>query len=127
MQFGFMPRRGTSDAIFVVHQLQEKHLTKERNLYVAFADLEKAFNQVPCEVLWWVMKCLLIPERLIVTVQAMYAGAKSRVCVNNSFSTDFEVQVGVHQGSVLSPLLVTIVLEALSRDFHTGCPWASGR
>ena len=31
--------------------------------------------------------------------------------------------VGVHQGSVLSPLLFIIVLEALSRQFRTGCPW----
>ena len=30
--------------------------------------------------------------------------------------------MGVHQGSVLSPLLF-IVLEALSREFRTGCPW----
>lgn len=33
--------------------------------------------------------------------------------------------VGVHQGSVLTPLLfiIMIVLEALSREFRTGCPW----
>ena len=29
----------------------------------------------------------------------------------------------IHQGSVLSPLLFIIVLEALSREFRTGCPW----
>ena len=33
------------------------------------------------------------------------------------------MNVGVHQGSVLSPLLFIIVLEALSRDFRTGVPW----
>ena len=31
--------------------------------------------------------------------------------------------MGVHQGSALSPLLFIIVLEALSREFRTGCPW----
>ena len=31
--------------------------------------------------------------------------------------------VGVHQGSVLSPLLFILVLEALSREFCTGVPW----
>ena len=36
---------------------------------------------------------------------------------------EFGVRVGVHQRSVLSPLLFIIVLEALSREFHTGCPW----
>ena len=33
------------------------------------------------------------------------------------------MKVGVHQGSVLSPLLFIIVLEALSREFSTGLPW----
>ena len=37
------------------------------------------------------------------------------------YSEEFEV-VGVHQGSVLSPLLFIIVLEALSREFRSGVP-----
>ena len=32
------------------------------------------------------------------------------------------MKVGVHQGSVLSPLLFIIVLEALSREFRSGVP-----
>ena len=32
------------------------------------------------------------------------------------------VGVGVHQGSILSPLLFVIVLEALSREFKVGLP-----
>ena len=43
--------------------------------------------------------------------------------VNNTYSDEFGVKVGVHQGSVLSPLLFVIVLEALSCDFRTGTPW----
>ena len=34
-----------------------------------------------------------------------------------------EVKVGIHKGSVLSPLLFIIVLEALSREFRAGVPW----
>ena len=48
-------------------------------------------------------------------------GARSRTRVNSSFSEEFEVKVGVDQGSVLSPLLFIIVLEALSREFRVGC------
>ena len=33
------------------------------------------------------------------------------------------LKVGVHQGSVLSPLLFIIVLEALSHEFCCGVPW----
>ena len=53
----------------------------------------------------------------------MYVGARSRTQVNSSFREKFEVKVGVHQGSVLSPLLFIIVLGALSRKFRVGCPW----
>ena len=53
----------------------------------------------------------------------MYANARSRVRVGEGYSEEFEVKVGVHQGSVLSPLLFIIVLEALSREFRSGVPW----
>ena len=46
-QFGFVPGRGTTDAIFVVRQLQEKYLVVNKRLYMAFVDLEKAFDRVP--------------------------------------------------------------------------------
>ena len=56
-------------------------------------------------------------------VQGMYANARSRVCVGEGFSQEFEVKVEVHQGSILSPLLFIIVLEALSHEFRVGVPW----
>ena len=123
MEFGFMPGCGTTDAIFIVRQLQEKVLNKNQNLYFAFIDLEKAFDRVSCKVLWWAMHVVGVPVWIVVMVQAMYNGAKSKVRVNGSHSDEFEVQVSVHQGSVLSPLLFTIVFEALSREFQASCPW----
>ena len=50
MQFGFMPGRGTTDAIFILRQLQEKYLAKQKVLYFALVDLEKAFDRAPREV-----------------------------------------------------------------------------
>ena len=44
----------------------------------------------------------------------MCADATSGVCINNNFSEKFGVKVGVHQVSVLNPLLFVIVMEALS-------------
>jgi len=41
MQFGFRPGRGTTDAIFVVRQLQEKYMEKKKDLWMAFVDLGK--------------------------------------------------------------------------------------
>jgi len=51
MQFGFMKGKGSSDAIFIVREIQEKFKTKGKKLYSGFMDLEKAFNRVPREVI----------------------------------------------------------------------------
>ena len=100
MQFGFVPGKGLNDAIFILCQLQEKHLEKSKTLYLAFVDLKKAFDRVPHEVLWWAMRRKVVQEWLVYTVKAMYSEARSRVRINNSFIDSFEVQVGVHQGSI---------------------------
>ena len=62
-------------------------------------------------------------EWAVRVIQGMYVNARSRVRVNGQYSEEFGVGVGVHQGSVLSPLLFILVLEALSREFRTGVPW----
>ena len=38
-------------------------------------------------------------------------------------SNGFEVKVNMHQGSALSPLLIVIVMESLSREFRVTLPW----
>ena len=52
MLFGFVPDQGTSDAIFIISQLQYKHFAANKPLYLAFVGLEKAFGRVPRKVLW---------------------------------------------------------------------------
>ena len=122
-QFGFAQGRGITDAIFVVRQLQEKYLAVNKRLYMAFVDLEKAFDHVPRKGIWWALRKLGLEEWTVRLVQGMYANPRSRACVGKGFSQEFEVKVRVHQVSVLSPLLFIIVLEALSHEFLAGVPW----
>ena len=57
---------------------------------------------------------------------SMYIGSKTVVRTVYGNSKAFEVKVGMHQGSDLSPLLFVIVMEALeaiSREFRVALPW----
>jgi len=56
---------------------------------------------------------------------SMYTGAKTDVRTLYGNSNSFEVKVGMHQGSALSPLLFLIVMEALSREFEVALPCES--
>ena len=86
-------------------------------------DLEKAFDRVPREVISWAMCKLGVEEWLVSAVMSMYSGAKTVVRTVYGNSKSFEVKVGMHQGSALSPLLFLIVMEATSREFSVALPW----
>ena len=106
MQFAFVPGRSTTEAIFIVCQLQEKCTTAaNKQLYFAFVDFEKAFDCVPRKVLLWALRNLGVDKWAVRVIQGMYHNARSRVQVNGQYSEEFGMGVGVHQGSVLSPLL----------------------
>ena len=100
MQFGFIPGKGSMDAIFIARQLQDRYLEKKKKLSFASVDLEKAFDLVPREVVKWVMRKLGVDEWSIRAVMTMYRNSKSVIRVNNTLWDKFDVKIGVHQGSV---------------------------
>ena len=63
MQFGFVPDRGTTDAIFIFCWLQEKYFAANIQLYIVFADLEKALEKVPRKVILWALRSVGAVER----------------------------------------------------------------
>jgi hypothetical protein len=117
-QCGFVKKCGTIDRLLI-----EKHREKQQPLHLAFLDLEKAFDRVPHDVIWFALRRSGVPEELVEWVRLLYQDPKSRVQAAAGTSKDFQITVGVHQGSALSPLLFILVMDAITRDLHQQPPW----
>ena len=78
---------------------------------------------MPREVISWAIRKLGVEEWLVRAVMSMYTGAKTVVRTVYGNSKGFEVKVGMHQGSGLSPLLFVIAMEAISTEFRVALPW----
>ena len=60
-QFGFTSGKSTTDAIFVVRQVQEKYTSMKKKFYHIFVDLEKAFDRVPRKAIEWALRRQNVP------------------------------------------------------------------
>ena len=122
-QFGFMPGRSTMDAIFALRQLMEKYREGRQKLHCVFIDLEKAYDRVPRAEVWNCMRLKKVSEKYIRVVQDMYKNSSTQVRTSAGVSESFEVSVGVHQGSALSPFLFTVIMDCMSEEFRKEAPW----
>ena len=114
-QFGFRKNNGCSDSIFILRQLQEKRIDRNKPLNMAFIDQEKAFDWVVRAELW---KCL--PERdifgeLLRAVQSLYICSQAAVRTTKGETDLFGVKCGWRQGCVLSPSLFIICMDNIMK------------
>ena len=121
-QFGFMPGRSTTDAIFCLRMLLEKWTEGQKAVHCTF-DLEKAYDRVPREELWECLRLAETSECYIRIIQDMYDGATTTVRSAAGLTEEFKVGVGLHQGSALSPFLFAMIIDRLTEDIRKDAPW----
>ncbi|ETN77087.1 hypothetical protein NECAME_11289 [Necator americanus] len=117
-QCGFVKDCSTIDAIHALRILLEKHRDGNRSVHLAFLDLEKAFDRVPHELLWMSMKSHRVPEEYVRWTKLLYAKPASIVRCAAGTSRPFPVQVVVHQGSSLSPLLFILSMDTITKGIQ---------
>ncbi|KAK3568983.1 hypothetical protein QTP86_021610 [Hemibagrus guttatus] len=122
-QYGFMPRKSTTDAIFALRILMEKYRDGQKELHCVFVDLEKAYDRVPREELWYCMRKSGVAEKYVRVVQDMYERSRTVVRCAVGQTEEFNVEVGLHQGSALSPFLFAMVMDQLSEEVRQESPW----
>ena len=111
-QCKFRSGRGCVDQVFVMKQISEKFVDKNKCLYVAYMDLDIAYERVDKEPMWRVLGMCGINGQLLKAVQSLYE--KSEVCVRvcGEEGEWFEVGVGLRWGCVMSPWLFNLFMDA---------------
>ena len=112
VQYGFMPDRGTKNAIFVLRRLVERMIEKQKDMYVCFIDYRKAFDTVKHEPLIELLQSLNIDPQDGKLIAYLYWNQQSAVRHNREYS----IKHGVRQGCVASPHLIVLYTEMIMRS-----------
>ena len=113
-QCGFRPDCSTTDMMFVVRRLQEVGRKAGVFLFMCFIDIQKAYDTVDRTLLWQVLTRIGVPPQMIAVIRQFHDGMRAYVRPDDGVCSDwFEVEQGLRQGSVLSPLLFNIFFAAV--------------
>ena len=75
------------EAIFLIRQLMERY-REQKDLHMIFIDLEKAYNKVTRNVIWWALEKHKVPTKYITLIKDMYKDAAMfvRTCDGNTLT-----------------------------------------
>ena len=118
-----MPGKETTNAMFALRMLMEKYREGQRELHCVFLDLEKAYDRVPREELWYCIRKSVIVEKYVRLVQNMYKEIETVVRCAIGTTESFKVKVGLHQGSALSPFLFAVIMDRLTDEVRKKPTW----
>lgn len=110
-QNGFRPNRGTEEALVIVHEM----LLHNPGSCYAFMDFKSAYDTVDRRVVWSdLANCFKIDWDTIRSLRALFDHNVSMVRVENEFSHKIGNNLGLLQGSRLSPMLFNVFIHSLS-------------
>jgi hypothetical protein len=110
-QFGFRAGSSTIDAVFVLRNLVQCICRVHRvPLHAVFIDIKKAFPSVSRPALFERLTALGVPWPLVNAIRAFYICNRTCLRVGNYLSRFFVVTCGLLEGSILSPMIFSLVI-----------------
>lgn len=119
-QSGFRKGRNTTDsAVCLEHEIRKAQVNKE-SVVAVFFDIEKAYDMMWREGLLIRMCKLGIKGRIYRWIKDFLQGRLIQVRIGKSYSRKYIVENGTPQGSIISPLLFSILINDVFREIENG-------
>ncbi|KAI5752610.1 hypothetical protein M8J77_018598 [Diaphorina citri] len=115
-QIGFRRGKGCRDGITGLRILLEKAVEMKKDVFLAFVDFQKAFDNIKHPILIKILEDLKIPSAEIRLIECLYWNQKGKVRTKEGTSSAFEVKKGVRQGCIISPILFNIFVEQIVNE-----------
>ena len=115
-QGGFRPERGTEDQIFILTEVLKAR--SGRTTYTAFIDVKKAYDTVWRDGLWIRLWEEGVRGKMWRMIREMYRTVQSSVLVDGEQTEMFELNTGVRQGCVMSPVLFSFFINGLAKEIN---------
>ena len=113
-QIGFLPKKRTSDHVFVLNFIIKLFKTNKKPLYSCFIDLKKCFDSIWHEGLFYKLYNSGLSNKFVSIIRNIYSQTKSRVKLGRYHTDYFNTSVGTRQGCCLSPSLFNLYVNDLS-------------
>jgi hypothetical protein len=60
------------EVIFLIRQLMERHREQKKDLHMIFIDLEKVYDKILRNIMWWTLERKLVPTKYVTLIKDMY-------------------------------------------------------
>ena len=111
--FTGLPSESTIAPIHVLNNVIEDAIQKEKELWIAFQDMRKAFDSVSIYALELSMRRIRLPESLITFIKQLYRDREIRVITDEGPTDYFTAGDRIDQGEVISLLMWRIFYDPL--------------
>jgi hypothetical protein len=115
-QNGFRKGRSCADHLFTLTSIIRNRLSEHKPTFCAFIDMEKAFDFLDRNLLFYRLLLYKIDGKLLKSIMALYAQTSACVKLNATFSGWFMSNSGVRQGDSLSPILFALFINDLATE-----------
>ena len=100
----------------------ERFREQKNDLHMLFIDLEKAYDNIPRNVMWWSLDKHKVTLKYMILIKDMYNNVLTSVRTNNGNTDYFPIKIRLHQGSALSPYVFALVMDEVTRNIQGNIP-----